>query len=125
MELGFWHRIHGKALHDQVLARWERYVILHDGKLLSREGFNDKYKCPCKPDLFFSKDDKQRGKQLYVGEVETNATTHSRQTKWNQYKESTAGITDVIILDLNDLIAQNNWIAIDHFIDEQMCGRLG
>ncbi len=123
-ELGFYHKIHGKALHDQVIMRWQRYVVLHGGKLLSNDGFMDKYKCPCQPDLFFSYPDKN-GKKLYIGEVETNATSHSRQTKWNQYKESTAGITDVLILDLNDLIAQNNWIAIDKFIDEQMLGRLG
>ena len=119
-DLGFYHRIHGNALHDLVLTRAKRYVVLHGGKIKDSVGFKDKYHCPCEPDLLFEVFDKKRGKLLYVVEVETNATKHSRQTKWNQYKESTAGITDLIILDLGDLIAWKNWEAIDEFIRERM-----
>jgi hypothetical protein len=124
-ERGYWHQIHGKALHDEVISRLQRYVILHHGKLLSCDGFMDKYHCPCKPDVFCSYEGNGRPKELFVFEVETNASKRSRDTKWQQYKESTAGIKDAVILDLNDLIAQNSWIAIDAFIDEQVMGRLG
>lgn len=118
--MGWYHRVHGGPLHDLVITRVEYYVVTHDGILKSIDGFKDKYRCPCEPDVFCAKMDRKRGLELCVVEVETDATKQSRETKWNQYKESTAGITHFVVLDLNDLLAPNNWRAIDEFIEERM-----
>ena len=119
---GFYHRLHGGRFHDQVLMQIERYVVAHDWKLKSVDGFKDQYHCPCEPDAFFEIYSKKFGKQLYVVEVETNATKKSRETKWNQYKNSTAGITDLIIINTKLLKKQNNWIEIDKLIEAWMPG---
>ena len=88
----------------------------------SVDGFKDKYHCPCEPDVFFEIYSKKFGKQLYVVEVETKASKKSIQKKWQQYKDSTAGITDLIILDMSKLKKQGDWRAIDRFIDDWMPG---
>ncbi len=90
-------------------------VVRLGGEVLDPTGFDAKHNCPCKPDVLF-----RLNGNKYVVEVETNATKKSRETKWNQYKESTAGIKDLIILDMSELTAQNNWRAIDKFVEERM-----
>jgi hypothetical protein len=103
-----------------VISRVERYAVLKGCYLRSVDDFKLKYHSPCEPDVFISWVDKKLGLQMCVIEIETHATKQSRETKWHQYKECTAGIHHLVILELDDLIAQNNWRAIDKFIEERM-----
>jgi hypothetical protein len=112
---GWWHEPHGGRFHDQVIYAVKYRVIALGGEVLDPTGFDKKYNCPCKPDVLF-----RLNGNTYVVEVETRATKQSRQTKWLQYKDSTAGIKDLIVLDMSDLVAQNNWRAIDKFVEDGM-----
>ena len=120
MRMGFYHRIHGDVLHDLVITRAERYVVLNGGKLLSIDGFKDKYHCACEPDVFCYFMDRKLGKQLIVVEVESRPTEKSIRKKWTQYKESSAGIDHLVILNLSGLLTPNNWTSIDYMIKQEM-----
>lgn len=102
------HRLHGDDLHDLVIFLVERHVIENNGVIKPTRDFKGKKICPCEPDVYFSIDTKlidgnkrihQKG--LYVVEVETRATNESRLTKFKQYRESLAGLTDLIVIDLD------------------------
>lgn len=112
-----------------VIFLTERHVVVNGGKLKATGGFKHLYKSACEPDVFFEVDSKmvkgnQRShqRQLYVVEVETHASTESRQRKWFQYKESLAGITDLIVLDLGEIPESGlwDWAVLELFIRERM-----
>lgn len=143
------HRLHGDDLHDLAIFLVERHVIKKGGVLKPTRDFRGKKICPCEPDVYFSMDTKliegnkrvhQKG--LYVVEIETKATNESRMTKYKQYKESLAGLTDLIVIDLEkefgdwllkreekigrnlaitgDFYTYTNWELIQVFIAERM-----
>jgi len=89
----------------------ERYVVEAGGKLIEPRGFKKRALWPCEPDVVFSYQTKGT-RYVYVVEVESAATTESRNRKTEQYKESLKGVTDLIVLDLEgDGIAWNERIT--------------
>lgn len=117
----FYHQMHGDRLHDLVRYLVEYYIVSKGGRLMDRETFKKKHYLPCEPDVIFQFLEKGT-KYIYVVEVETNPTKESVAKKSAQYMDSTAGITDLVVLDLSKMKdhEQVNWLLIDKFIKERM-----
>lgn len=105
---GFWYNIHGDSLHNLVrfLALCE--IVNAGGIKKDTKTFKGKCHFPCEPDIFFEIETKYksgprtiRTKSLYVVEIETKATDQSRKLKYEQYRGSLAGLTDLIVIDLD------------------------
>jgi len=97
-------------------------------KLLETRTFLEKHKLPCEPDVIFEFEDimrkgnkRQKIKYKYVVEIETNATKQSIRKKTAQYIDSTAGITDLIILDLKEL-EKHEYCWCDYRINNHVKG---
>lgn len=105
---GFFHEIHGNKLHDNMRFFIMRRVVEKGGKPKDKRVFKDRA-CPCEPDAYFEIDTKKvsgnkrtRMKETYVAEVETKPSTKSRRKKYEQYKETLVGLTDLIVFDMNE-----------------------
>jgi len=104
---GFYHNIHGDALHNLMIFEVKCYILKHGGVIKDTKVFKDRA-CKCEPDIFFEIETRgvrgnKRSKieEIYVIEIETNATTESIKRKYEQYKESYRGLTDLLVLDMN------------------------
>jgi len=104
---GFYHNIHGDALHNLMIFEVKCYILKHGGVIKDTKVFKDRA-CKCEPDIFFEIETRgvrgnKRSKieEIYVIEIETNATTESIKRKYEQYKESYAGLTDLLVFDMN------------------------
>lgn len=135
--LSWTHRLHGSMFHDLVIYLCESIIVRKGGILLPTADFKKKYKSPCEPDVFFKvKQKKREGNrvreetELYVVECETKATETSKNKKFEQYKQTLAGLTDLIILDFDkDYTAfagkekpeiYDDWKLLREFIEERL-----
>lgn len=108
MDKGFYHNIHGDKLHDTMRFLIKRRIIEKGGKIKDTKVFKDRA-CRCEPDVYCEFESKKISgnkrsplKETYVIEVETNPSAESIKKKYEQYKESLAGLTDLIIFDMNE-----------------------
>jgi len=107
MDKGFYHKIHGNKVHDTMRMLGERFVIENDGKIKDGRVFKDRA-CPCEPDLYYEIETKgingnkrKKMKEIYVVEFETSPSTESIKKKYEQYKETLVGLTDLIVVDMD------------------------
>lgn len=115
-EKGFYYNIHGDSLHNQVRFLAICEIVEADGVIKDTKVFKKKCNFPCEPDIFFEIETKYKdgprtikNKALYVVEIETKATNQSRKLKYDQYRGSLAGLTDLIVIDLDKEFW--NWAA--------------
>ena len=131
---GFYYSIHGGGLHNLVRFLAICEIVNGAGVLKDTKTFKGKCNFPCEPDIFYErvavyKDGakKIKTKELYVVEIETKATNQSRKMKFEQYKNSLAGLTDLIVIDLNEeyikwaiereyTIPYDNWVALRDYV---------
>lgn len=108
VEKGFYYNIHGDSLHNiaRFLALYE--IVDSGGVIKDTKIFKKKCTFPCEPDIFFEIETKYKDgprtiktKSLYVVEIETMATNQSRKLKYEQYRGSLVGLTDLIVIDLD------------------------
>ena len=117
--LSWYHRKHGNSLHDLAIFFVERRVVTRGGKLRSVKDYKDLHYWPCEPDVVFLHEEKGK-RYVYVVEIETKATTESRNRKSVQYQEALKGVTDLVVINLDDCPDLDSISTLEGFILERM-----
>jgi hypothetical protein len=119
--VSWWHTAHGDFTHDLVRYLVEHHVKtkIKNGILMDRAVFKKRTCSPCEPDVIFQYVEDGK-KYIYVVEVESRLTNNSEKRKTEQYKEALAGITDLIILNLDEVKDWNNLRELKNYVEARM-----
>lgn len=110
----------------------ERELVRRSGKdaeyiFLDKKWFADKFQSASIPDVYYkkvetfitSRGQKKTTEQKYVLEIETHPSAKSIATKREHFLTTCVG-HELIILDLEEVTEQDNWLVLSNFVKERV-----